>query len=83
MEGINFIDTEGADALMSLAQVGLDANIDVRLSRVKPQVIEVLERDGFFDLVGRDHVHDNIADAVEQHLASSSPTPSKVGWVPR
>ena len=69
MEGVNFIDTEGSDALVSLAKIGLDADIDVRLSRVKPQVLDVLDRDGFFELVSRDHVHPNIVDAVQGHLA--------------
>ena len=63
MEGVNFIDTEGADVLMSIARAG----IDLHLARVKPQVIDVLERDGFFDLVDRSHVHDNIDAAVALH----------------
>jgi hypothetical protein len=34
---------------------------------VKAQVVDVLERDGFFDLVDRSHVHDNIEAAVALH----------------
>ncbi len=67
MEGVNFIDTEGADVLMAIAQAGIDQGIDLHLARVKPQVIDVLERDGFFDLVDRSHVHDNIEAAVALH----------------
>ncbi len=67
MEGVNFIDTEGADVLMAIARAGIDHRIDLHLARVKPQVAEVLERDGFFDLVSRDHVHDNIDAAVRVH----------------
>ncbi len=67
MEGINFIDTEGADVLIAIARAGIDNDIDLHLARVKPQVIEVLERDGFFDLVDRSHVHDNIEAAVAMH----------------
>ena len=67
MEGVNFIDTEGADVLMAVAQAGIDKQIDLHLARVKPQVLEVLERDGFFELVDRDHVHDNIDAAVRFH----------------
>ncbi len=67
MEGVNFIDTEGADVLMAIAQAGIDHGIDLHLARVKPQVAEVLERDGFFALVSREHVHDNIAAAVRLH----------------
>ena len=67
MEGVNFIDTEGADILTAIAQAGIDHGIDLHLARVKPQVIDVLERDGFFDLVDRSHVHDNIEAAVAMH----------------
>jgi anti-anti-sigma regulatory factor len=67
MEGVNFIDTEGADVLMAIAQAGIDHGIDLHLARVKPQVIDVLERDGFFGLVDRSHVHDNIDAAVAMH----------------
>jgi len=34
----------------------------------------VLARDGFFDVISRDHVHDTIAQAVEAHL-SQHPSP--------
>ena len=67
MEGVNFIDTEGADVLKAIARAGADRSIDLYLARVKPQVVEVLERDGFFDLVSRDHVSDDIAAAVRLH----------------
>ena len=67
MEGVNFLDTEGADSLKAIAQAGRAAGIDLYLARLKPQVVEVLERDGFFDLVGSDHVHADIHAAVELH----------------
>ena len=69
MEGVNFIDTEGADTLMKIALAGKDQNIDLHLARVKPQVLEVLQRDGVVDLIGAEHIHDDIAAAVELHLS--------------
>jgi anti-anti-sigma factor len=69
MEGVNFIDTEGADTLKAIAAAGRELGIDLHLARVKPQVLEVLERDGFFDVANRAHVHDNIAAAVALHTA--------------
>ncbi len=71
MEGVNFIDTEGADVLKAIARAGADRSIDLYLARVKPQVVEVLERDGFFELVSRDHVSDDIAAAVETSRPAS------------
>jgi high affinity sulfate transporter 1 len=69
MEGVNFIDTEGADTLMKIALAGKDQNIDLHLARVKPQVLEVLQRDGVVDLIGAEHIHDDIAAAVELHMS--------------
>ena len=68
MEGVNFIDTEGADALKKIAQAGQNLGIDLHLARVKPQVREVLQRDGAIDLIGAEHIHDDIAAAVKLHL---------------
>ena len=67
MEGVNFIDSEGADILIAIGQAGIDHDIDLHLARVKPQVLDVLERGGFFEVVDLDHIHDNIEAAVEAH----------------
>jgi len=69
LEGVNFIDTEGADSIKKIAQAGKDLNIDLHLARVKPQVLEVLDRDGVTDFIGTEHIHDDIASAVELHLS--------------
>ena len=69
MEGVNFIDTEGADALKEIAEAGIALNIDLHLARVKPQVLAVLQRDGVLDLIGTEHIHDDIVTAVNHHLS--------------
>jgi len=69
MEGVNFVDTEGADALKKITQAGLDLGIDLHLARVKPQVLDVLQRDGVIDLIGSEHIHDDIAAGVKMHLS--------------
>ena len=68
MEGVNFMDAEGADAVKKIAQAGIDQGVDLHLARVKPQVMEVLDRDEVIDLIGAEHIHDDIAAAVELHL---------------
>jgi high affinity sulfate transporter 1 len=68
MEGVDYIDADGADALKKIANAGKSANVAVYLARVKSQVIDVLNRDGVVDLIGADHIHDDIAAAVEMHL---------------
>ena len=72
MEGVNYIDTEGADVVRKIAEAGRDRGIDLHLARVKPQVLDVLQRDGAIDVVGADQVHADIAQAVRRHLAKKS-----------
>jgi len=69
MEGVNFIDTEGADVIKKIALAGEELGIDLHLARLKPQVLEVLQRDNVIDLIGAEHIHDDIAAAVELHLS--------------
>ena len=69
MEGVNFIDTEGADTIKKIAQAGEEFGIDLHLARLKPQVLEVLQRDDVIDLIGAEHIHDDIAAAVELHMS--------------
>jgi len=59
--------------LKAVADAANNLELDLHLARVKPQVLEVLDRDGFFDLTSRTHVHDNIAAAVEFHATLHPP----------
>ena len=69
MEGVDFIDVEGADTIKSVAEAGKERGIDLHLARVKPQVAEVLKRDGILDVMPREHFHADIASAVQMHLS--------------
>ena len=40
---------------------------------VKPQVMEILERDGVVDLIGRDYIHSSVPAAVATHLKKYPP----------
>ena len=84
MEGIDFIDVEGADTIKSIAEAGKERGIDLHLARVKPQVAEVLKRDGILDAMPREHFHADIASAVQMHLSkfpSDAPTDGGTGEV--
>ncbi len=74
MEGVNYIDTEGADVVRKIAEAGRARAIDLHLARVKPQVLDVLRRDGLFDVIPEDQVHAGIADAVAYHQARNPVT---------
>lgn len=68
MEGVNFIDVQGADMLNKLAQSGLDLGIDLHLARVKPRVLEVLQLNGVYDLITDEYIHEDIDAAVALHV---------------
>jgi SulP family sulfate permease len=68
MEGVNFIDVEGADIIKKIAQTGAAHNVDLYLAHLKTVVKNILERDGVINIVGSDHIHDRVAAAVAMHL---------------
>jgi SulP family sulfate permease len=54
--GINLIDTAGADLLANLAATFRDAGIELYVCKMRPNVLALLERGGYLDKIGRDHV---------------------------
>jgi sulfate permease, SulP family len=70
LEGTNFIDSQGASKIAELHQLAESDGFTLRLARVKPNVLEVLEADGTVDLIGSDHIHGNVHRAVEAQLAA-------------
>ena len=65
---IPFVDSEGSAKLGELVELARGNGVSVRLARVKPVVLEVLARDGVLDVLGADHVHDDVDQAVEEQL---------------
>ncbi len=74
LEGADFVDSQGASKLTELHELTDSDGITLRLARVKPPVLKVLEADGVVDRIGADHIHGNIDRAVEAQLAAA-PTP--------
>jgi SulP family sulfate permease len=64
LEGVNFIDSQGAAKLRELHQLALSDDVAFRLARVKPKVHRVLQADGLVDEIGTDHIHGNVQRAV-------------------
>jgi sulfate permease, SulP family len=71
LEGVNFVDSQGAAKIAELHRLSEADGVTLRLARVKPQVRVVLDADGVIDRIGADHVHGNVHRAVEAQLASS------------
>lgn len=70
MEGVDYIDIEGADEIGSIARISAAHGVDFYLARLKHHVSQVLERDGVIDLVGQDRVVSEVADAVDAYLGA-------------
>jgi anti-anti-sigma factor len=64
LEGVNFIDSQGAGKLREIHELADTNSVVLRLARVKPNVLEVLRADGFVDEIGADHIHGNVQRAV-------------------
>ncbi len=69
LEGVNFIDSQGAAKLTEIHELLQAEGASLRLARVKPQVLAVLDADGIVARIGRDHIHGNVHRAVEAQLS--------------
>jgi anti-anti-sigma factor len=77
LEAVAFIDSQGSEQLSQIHELVETSGVTLRLARVKPAVLAVLQRDGVIDRIGADHVHGNIHRAVEaQRAAESSGQPA-------
>lgn len=68
LEGVNFIDSQGAEQLAAIHELMERDGATLRLARVKPNVLAVLRADGFVDRLGTDRIHGNVHRAVEAQL---------------
>jgi sulfate permease, SulP family len=70
LEGVDFVDSQGAAKLGEILQFVESSEVELRLARVKPSVAAVLAKDGVLDRLGADHLHGNVHRAVEAQLAA-------------
>ena len=70
-EGVNFIDSQGSAKLDDILVLCDQAGVTLRLARVKPGVRAVLDREGFAERLGSDHIHGNVHRAVEAQSAAT------------
>jgi SulP family sulfate permease len=69
LEGVDFIDSQGAAKLSELNEVAQAEGVTLRLARVKPTVLAVLDADGLVETLGADRVDGNVDQAIEAQLA--------------
>ena len=70
LEGVDFIDAQGAAKLTEIKQLMDVDGVGLRLARVKPDVLKVIQADGIVEMIGEDHIHGNVNRAIEAQLAS-------------
>jgi sulfate permease, SulP family len=68
LEGVDFIDSQGAAKLTEIQQLTETAGVTLRLARVKPAVLKVLHADGITERIVEDHIHGNVNRAIEAQL---------------
>jgi sulfate permease, SulP family len=69
VEGVDFVDSQGAVKLSEIHRLTQADGVTLRLARVKPPVLDVLRADGTLELIGSDHIHGNANRAIEAQLA--------------
>jgi sulfate permease, SulP family len=69
LEGVNFIDSQGAATLAEIDDLTASLGATLRFARMKPHVVSVLEADGFIERIGTDRLHGNVQRAVRAQLA--------------
>jgi MFS superfamily sulfate permease-like transporter len=72
-EGVDYLDLEGCDMLNEIAKNMKDVGVEVHLARVKHDVMEMLEKDGVDQIIGRDHIHAKFVDAVQLFTQKEKP----------
>ena len=70
LEAVSFIDSQGAEQLAQIHELVAEQGATLRIARVKPRVMAVLERDGVIDLIGAARLHGDVQRAVEAQLAT-------------
>src|SRR3954454_10874523 len=71
-EGINFMDSQGSASIAEILELAEQSDAALRLTRLKPAVRAILERDGVVERLGPDMIHGNIYRAVQAALSDSA-----------
>jgi high affinity sulfate transporter 1 len=72
-EGIDFIDSQGSAQMGTISELATAYGAELRLARVKPEVMAVLRLDGVVDAIGEDHIYGNVYEATADQLPESPP----------
>ena len=65
MEGVSYIDLEGCDMLNEITENMKGIGIVIHLARAKHEIMEMLEKVGVDQIIGRDHIHNKVVAGVQ------------------
>jgi anti-anti-sigma factor len=71
-EGVNFIDSQGSDKVAELVELATNYEVELRLTRVKPEVKALLRRDGVIDRLGESQVYGNVYEAAADQIPDTA-----------
>jgi anti-anti-sigma factor len=71
-EGVNFIDSQGSGMIAKLVEAAPNYDIELRLTRVKPDVKDLLQRDGVIDSLGEDRIYGNVYESAADQIPDPS-----------
>jgi len=67
-EGIDFIDSQGSAEVGTIQDLADSYGAELRLARVKAEVLDVLRLDGVVDAIGEDRIYGNLYRATEDKI---------------
>jgi SulP family sulfate permease len=68
-QSVNFIDAQGAEKIRRINRYLTTRNIAFSLSRVKPNVFDVLERDGVVADIGSENFYLDVSEALDAYVS--------------
>jgi high affinity sulfate transporter 1 len=70
-EGVNFIDSQGSAKVAELLELATHYDVELRLTRVKAEVKDLLRRDGVIDRIGEDRIYGNVYEAAADKFSDT------------
>jgi SulP family sulfate permease len=65
---VDATDSQGGDTLVEIIELATSRDIELRLTRVKTDVKDVLRRDGVIDRLGEGRIYGNVYEAVADQI---------------
>jgi len=71
-EGVNFIDSQGSSKVSEIVELSSNVDIELRLTRIKPEILDLLRKDGVIDSLGEDQIYGNVYEAAADKIPDTT-----------